>query len=498
MSICYECLTEFERSVMIENSKINNEYDKLQTMYEMTCLQLSQIEKEIEHKVFSESGTYDDFSFLLQEATEEVVEKKKGIIQRILDAIKRFFDKLAGKSNDIKSANIGPDEMINVPHDLEEKSTIITKAMAKMQNGIAKLQNGDFTGALDIISVAATPVALVTITGGVAMKQIQKRKGDEISANMDKAKNFFTGAVDKIKGFIPGLKDTKQADDANACTNIIQKMLSAIGSVYDGIKMGISNVFNGKKSENDGQKEQEARQSAHNNILEKPDNTGGKYQIDRTTGVIKHLDKDGKELPVDKNNIPRDIVKAAQHVKGKAAAQAQEAKQKSAERAQVNAKLAQSSTFTPAQTGVRVYVDATSGRVTINGVTVREPLPFGTSENYAKKIFKNYGVTKGYKDIYFALRAAQEGIQASKNEQKNIDARHAKIDRQNRTTVESVCDLMNEALCNSIFEAVIDDDHINLVEYTVDAQTISDELIHALECAGYTVEMTETTYDIYE
>ena len=506
MSIYFDYLSDYERSVFIESTEIENEFSKLQSLYEMTCLQISQIEKEIEHKVFAESGTYDDFTYLLQEAGNEVVEKKKGIIARIIDAIKRLFAKLTGKSNDIRSYQIPPETMISVPADLEEKSIIITNTMNKMKTGIAKLQNGDFTGAYDIIKVAAAPVALVTITGGVVMKQIQKRKGDEITANMDNAKNFFNGIWDKISAKIHSLSTPKDVDDANACLNPIQKILSAINSIFDGLKNGITNSKGNEKPEDNAQEqkpednaqEQKSRQLAKNNVLEKPAKNGGKYLIDRTTGNIRYLNSAGTEIPIKGTDIPRDVIKAAQQVKGKAAAMATVAKQKSIKDEQVNSKKIPDREFTPTETGVKVKVDGTTAKVFINGKIVTEPLPYGVSEAYATKIFKKYGVTKKRSNIYYALRAAQEGIQNSKREQRAINKQEEKIAKQNRTVAESICDLINDVLTNTVLEAVIENDCISLIEYTIDPQTLSEESIQTLENVGYTVEMTDKFYEIYE
>lgn len=492
MSIYYEYLSDYERSIMIERAKIDNEFEKLQTLYEMTNLQLSQLEKEAEHKVFSESGTYDDLTYLLQEAGNEVIEKKKGIIATIIDAIKRLFNAITGKSNEIKSSQVGPDEMISVPSDLEEKSTIITNAMNNIQTGVTKLQNGDFTGALNILKTAAAPVALVTIAGGVTYKQIKKRKGDEICANMDKAKNFFNGIWDKVKSKIPGLSNVADADNANACLNPIQFILKAINSVFDAIKNGVSKILN-KNVPNE--KEVQGRKLAKTaNLLEKPDNTGGKYLIDRTTGEIKHLDKDGNELAVDMNNIPRNIIQASQQLKGRAAAQARDAKQKANETAEINAGRTQAKTFTPDQTGVKVYVDPTSARLLINGKSLT--LPTNLSRHKAIKLLKQYGVTNNFDAIIQANLSAHIGLMNVKNKQMEIDERHAKTQRQLRQ--ESVCEYMNEMLGDTVFEAVIEDDHISLLEYNIEHQSISEDIIHALESEGYTIDVSDNFYEIYE
>lgn len=499
MSIYYDYLSQDERSYMIESSSIDNEFAKLQTLYEMANLQLSQVEKEIEHKVFSESGSYDDYVFLLQEAGEENIEKKKGILMQIIDAIKRFFDKITGKSNQIKSAQIDPEEMISVPADLEEKSTIITGAMNTMQSGIAKISSGDFIGALSDLKKAVAPVAIVGITGGVAYKQIKQRKGAEINAAMEKAKGFFNGIWDKIKSFIPGLKDPKTVDSANGCFNPIKHVLEAIDSVISAISNGINKVLGGKtKSAEDQKKEDDSRLLAHNNVLEKPDSKGGKYVIDRTTGAIQYFDSTGKELPVDKASIPRDIIKTAQHLKGKAAGAAQEAKKRDKFNDEVRSKFVDGVTFTAKQAGAKVYINPTNANVYVNDRLV--VFPKGPNANGKYKtpstILSEYGVTKKHGAIIKAINAAKAGIRSARETKGEIDKKIDKTERHLRQ--ESVCDYMNEVLANTVFEAVIEGDLIALVEYSIDTPEISDELMNALESDGFTVIKTDDYYEIYE
>jgi hypothetical protein len=500
MSIYCEYLSQDERAYMIESSSIDNEFDKLQTLYEMASLHFAQLEKEIEHKVFSESGSYDDLAFLLQEAGEENIEKKKGIIAQIIDTIKRFFDKITGKSNKIREASLKPDDMISVPADLEEKSSTITGAMNKMQTGIVKLQSGNFTGALSDLKTAVIPVALVTITGGVAYKQIQYRKGAEINAGMEKAKNFFNGIWDKIKAFVAKLTNSKDVDDANKCFHPIKKILSAIDSVISAISNGITKLMTGK-SIDDNKKEADARLLAHNNLLEKRDKNGGKYMIDRTTGKVQYFDNTGKELPVDMTKVPKEILKASQHVKGKASAAAQAAKKETDEIKSVNSELSDKTTFTPKQTGVKVYVDPTTARLIVNGKHVTIPKEYDLNGKYGRRhaagFLHQHGVTKNYGKIIDAVLAARSGIRNARSKKAAIDAENAKVQRQLRQ--ESVCNYMNEVLANTVLEAVIDDDnYIALVEYEISPQEISDEIISVLESCGYTLYKTEQYYAIYE
>lgn len=523
---------------------IDNEFNKLQTLYEMTCLRLSQLEKEVEYKVFSESGTYDDYVYLLTEADNEVVKQKQGIITRIINAIKSLFAKITGKSNDLRSAQVSPDEMISVPADIEEKSKAILNAKGSIQTAMNQLQNNDFVGAMKTFSKVAAGVALVGITGNVVYKQIQKRKGDEIASGLDGIKNTISGVMDKVSHKINSIINPNDLDNINSSLNPIQKISRAIDSIITAITGGILKKRNSNKDGN--AKEQESRNMMQRaNLLEKPGKNGDKYRIDRTTGEITHIDKDGKEIPVDKNNIPHNIIKASQQLKGRAVAQAQEAKKVQQQQNFHNAQRAESKTFTPDKTGSKVYVDNTTGRAIVNGQSI--DLSNVNSKYQQKKMLKQAGVTSKRGAVLKAVNDAKEGIKkASGNtfspeetggakvyvdpdgKKIEIDGRVIKLPRklekmdipkvlrqngvrknlpsiitaikyakEGTIAKEYACDIINECLANTILEAAILDDSIIFLEHSVDPGFLSNELIFAIESDGFTIVQTEEFYEFY-
>ena len=544
MSIYYDYLDEYERSLMIESMTIENEFNKLQTLYEMTCLQLSQLEKEVEHKVFSESGSYDDYSYLLTEADNEIVKQKQGVIAKIINFIKSLFAKITGKTNDIRSAQISPDDMISVPSDVEEKSSAILKSKGLITQGMNQLQNNDFAGAMSTFSKVAAGVALVGITGNVAYKQIQKRKGDEIASGLEDIKNTISGAIEKVSGKINSILNPNDLDKVNSSLNPIQKISRAIDSVITAITGGI--FKKGKSNSESNAKEQESRNLMQRaNLLEKPGKNGDKYRIDRTTGEITHIDKDGKEIPVDKTNIPPNILKASQQLKGRAAAQAQEAKKAMQQQQFHNDQRAASKTFTPDKTGSKVFVDNTTGRAVVNGKSI--DLSDARSKREQKKMLKQAGVTSNRGSVLKAVNDAKEGIKkASGNtfspeetggakvyvdpdgKKIEIDGRVIKLPRklekmdlpkvlkqngvrknlpiiitairdanQGMITKESACEIINKYLEKTVMESTIYEDSIILLEYPVDPEFISDDLISTLESDGFTIIQTEEFYEFY-
>ena len=84
-----------EREEAIEESSIELLFNKLDMMYEMADMEYQNDIQSAEFKVLKESGTYDDLQYLVEVATEENTEKKKGIIKTLIEAIANIFKKIA-------------------------------------------------------------------------------------------------------------------------------------------------------------------------------------------------------------------------------------------------------------------------------------------------------------------------------------------------------------------------------------------------------------------
>ena len=97
MSIYNDYLTGIEREYEIESFSLENEFNKYNTLFEMTDLQLTQMYNDAETKVFSEGGTYDDLTFLYTEADAEVSGKRQSILSSIFSAITKFFTAIGEK-----------------------------------------------------------------------------------------------------------------------------------------------------------------------------------------------------------------------------------------------------------------------------------------------------------------------------------------------------------------------------------------------------------------
>ena len=152
MSIFNEYLTGEEREVALENARLQNEYDKLSTVYEMLNLQVEQMRRDAEMKVFEESGTYDDLTFLYQEAENEIGEQKKNVFQKIVDWFKKIFAAIGNKIKSIFGSKV---EEIEVPADYRNFK------MAFCSNGMETSIDGA-DGAIQKIKLPARSTVVVS------------------------------------------------------------------------------------------------------------------------------------------------------------------------------------------------------------------------------------------------------------------------------------------------------------------------------------------------
>ena len=280
MSIFNEYLTGIDRELAIESSAFDTDFAKLQTMYEMCDLQLAQMHRDAELKVLTESGTYDDLTFLLTEAENEVAPQKQGIIARIIDAIGRLFSAIGNKIQEIFGKG-DANTIVEAPADTVEKANALVTAINNAETGVAKLRNGDATGAFDLLKSLAIPTIAVGAAAGatVAVKKYKKGELDalvqKVQGGFNKLKSNFEAAKSKILG----TKDTAQQDANNKSLNIIQKIGSAInsfvGMITGAISKAITKVTGGKENT----EEQPAEQPAEEQKPEQPINGGARDAV---------------------------------------------------------------------------------------------------------------------------------------------------------------------------------------------------------------------------
>ena len=315
MSIYNEYLTGEARELAVENARIQNEFDKLYTMFEMTNLQLAQMQRDAELKVFAESGTYDDLTYLLQEADAEVAGQRKNILQRIIEAIGKVINSIVGGIKSIFSSG-SPDQEVEIPVEVVEKTNIITRCVNDAQNGFNKLRQGDFSGAKDLLKALSIPgaVAAVGVGASVAVKKMPKKQADAMTKTMEDCMNKVKDVFNSVTGKLSSLTDTNQQKDGQEAISPVQKILNVISSIINAIKNAVTNSINKVKDVAGNVKD-----AVTGNKGEKQEPvpimlTGLKFVVNPDASV-QLFDKNGKEQKVNMKKLPpkvRDVVKKIQ------------------------------------------------------------------------------------------------------------------------------------------------------------------------------------------
>lgn len=243
MSIFNEYLTGYERELAIEESAFDTEFSKLQTMYEMTNLQLAQMHKDAELKVLTESGTYDDLTYLISEAEAEVGEQKKGILARIIDLIGKLFAAIGSKLSSLVNKG-NENAIVEAPADTVEKANVITNAIDSIRGGFDKLSRGEWSGALDILNGAKGPAMAAAAGFGTHAVLKKWKKGEldgiiaKLNAAFEKLKSLFNSLKTKLFGDKAGDEDNK-----NKGFNIIREIGNYVNTFIGKLKKYIGDAI---------------------------------------------------------------------------------------------------------------------------------------------------------------------------------------------------------------------------------------------------------------
>lgn len=352
MSIFYGYMSNLDRGIAIEAAEFENEYNRLSTLFEMTSLQLKQMERDAKLKVFKESGTYDDLEFLLEEANKEVSENRQNIFQKIIGWFLKIFSSIGEKIKKIFNIK-DDDKLVEAPEDTLEKTKAIEKAWNNMSAGAAKLSNGDFRGARDVLKALKLPAILVGSAAlGVAGKKIynKKFKTSELKnavTSCSKIKDKVQGIINKISSIFKsgGNKIVEQGDDAKESLSPFQKLISFISSHIGNIwsyimssksKSNSNNETNDSEDKNTDNNEttndNEDKNTANNNNDKDTNNDGqtdinnqdnqssdniktstyksgsGKTEVDiNSEGKVLAVRVNGVNKDWHKNPLPRDV-----------------------------------------------------------------------------------------------------------------------------------------------------------------------------------------------
>ena len=363
MAIYKEYLTGEDRDIFIEEATLENELDKLDTMYEMTLLQLGQMYKDAELKVLTESGTYDDLMYLYQEADAEVQTQQKNIFQKILDAIISIFNSIGKAIKGLFSGG-NPEEEVEVPKESVESANKAVGMFGNIKQGIERVKSGDLAGSFQILKAIAIPTLAVgaAVGGTVAVVKMKKGQLQGLAKKLQEIKDWITNGIAAIKQKIPFLQskdkggntsnndnnDTNNKDNNNNkdgenkegllkpifdklrafagwIKNIVNSLVSKIGPAGKGVKDKIDKTIEKGKQVVDDVKQvkdqaenvvSDAKDAVTGNEYEEVKKFGKVYKINKNNGKIRIFNKKGKEIPSRQSgSIPKEIQDIANKIK---------------------------------------------------------------------------------------------------------------------------------------------------------------------------------------
>lgn len=161
MDSMYGYMDKFDRAYEIIEAVTDNKLIKLNYQFDTLMMEHAENLKAIELKVLTESGTDDDLTTLYLAEAEEVKEKGKGILAKIIDAIRAFINRIKTTIFGKKPDNF-PDKV-----EVDGNPDEVVKEGNALINAIKNFFSGDHKG-LKIAGVgvaAAGTVAAVTLTG---------------------------------------------------------------------------------------------------------------------------------------------------------------------------------------------------------------------------------------------------------------------------------------------------------------------------------------------
>lgn len=305
------CLLD-ERDIALEDARFENNFNKLDTLFEMTELQLNQMYRDADLKVFEESGTYDDLEYLYQEAEQEVSAQREGILHKIINAIGSFLRSVAEKIKSIFHINKGKgDEPVEVDAKAVEKANMIEKAVNSLQTGFAKIRSGNISGGLDILKVIAIPAVIIG-GGAVGVTKMKRKDVEKVADKLDNSNKKMTNIFSSIKSFFSRNKNTEEQSDANKSLGIFRRIAKTVSDSCSNIINSLKNGSRRNGGNDDDQESLDGSNTIQNGIRKRTSNNL-EYIINPDSGDI--LVNIGGNWVEPQGQIPKSVLRISERVK---------------------------------------------------------------------------------------------------------------------------------------------------------------------------------------
>jgi hypothetical protein len=201
----------------------------------MCSLQQRIHEIDVENKVLTENGRYDDYAVLLMEANEQVSQEKQGILAKIFEWFAKVFDSIHKSIAGIFAKKVDPNTQVNAP------AALFDNKFNQMLDGVMNILNND----------------IVKMFASAAIGALAKTFGDKLAGKVDELVNWFTNTLKSggmklvasvvantvttklqnvsstLMDFINKLKNKKPETDNDATAE--QGMLKKLGSLLTGV-----------------------------------------------------------------------------------------------------------------------------------------------------------------------------------------------------------------------------------------------------------------------
>lgn len=284
-----------EREEAIEESSIELLFNKLDMMYEMADMEYQNDIQSAEFKVLKESGTYDDLQYLVEVATDENTEKKKGIIKTLIEAIANIFKKIADAMH--KFVIKGNDEEeADVPDDFIKKHNAIMDFWNKWRNAIPNIVKGEKQNGDGIIAAIESVLALGTAGVGTAvvMRKIKLSKMKEYKNNeaivnegMSRVVNTTQNALAILDNSTPNNQDNGNGKSKNGILDFIKKILGKLKDFANFVKNTFNQLVNIIKTKFKSTKSDKAENNEPDNTSENNNSTNNSESNDTKSNETK-------------------------------------------------------------------------------------------------------------------------------------------------------------------------------------------------------------------
>ena len=195
-SIFYEHVQGEDRDNLVTEMELGCEWDELNLMLEMVQRQKEINERRAELKVLKESGSYEDYEYLLEAGEQQAQQNQKNLLQRIFEWFGKFFNNIANKFSATQNAvnQADPNAQVQIPEDYANDSEL-----QAIGNAADQMSRIDSVKGIGKIVVAGSAIAAL---GGLV---IYNKKKDE--RDNSPKKNF---SLSQLSQSIPGLQTLMQ------------------------------------------------------------------------------------------------------------------------------------------------------------------------------------------------------------------------------------------------------------------------------------------------